>query len=102
MANDKYSGSYNAGPQLPSYMKEPDCRQAHSSAGYGHAKRGAIGAHFRRGKAHNRGAHHRDPQHGKPFFRKGQRTARRSDAQHSSAQHRSQGEYPARGESSAA
>ena len=22
MANDKYSGSYNAGPQLPSYMKK--------------------------------------------------------------------------------
>ena len=55
MANDKYSGSYNAGPQIPSYMKK------NGSAGHGHAKRGTIGAHLRRGKAHNRGAHHRDP-----------------------------------------
>ena len=101
MANDKYSGSYNAGPQLPSYMKK------NTTAAKRTAAQGTAGAHLRRGKAHNRGARHSDAQHrgtrhSKPFLRKGQRTARRSDAQHSSAQHRGQGEYPARGESSAA
>ena len=113
MANDKYSGSYNAGPQLPSYMKKNTTAAKRTAAqGTGHAKHGISGAHLRRGKAHNRGAYHRDPQHrdpqhGKPFFRKEQHGAQRRstqlcNAQHSSAQHRSQGEYPARGGSSAA
>ena len=70
-------------------------------------KRRSIGAHLRRGKAHHHDPQHRGTQHSKPFLRKEQRTAQHRSthlrcAQHSSAQHRSQGEYPARGESSAA
>ena len=32
MANDKYSGSYNAGPQLPSYMKKQQAQGTNSTA----------------------------------------------------------------------
>ena len=32
MANDKYSGSYNAGPQLPSYMKKQQVQGTNSTA----------------------------------------------------------------------
>lgn len=47
MANDKYSGSYNAGPQLPSYMKKKVTtakRATQSAAARSTAKSGAASA----------------------------------------------------------
>ena len=43
MANDKYSGSYNAGPQLPSYMKK-NTTAAKRTAAQGTAARSTASA----------------------------------------------------------
>ena len=91
MANDKYSGSYNAGPQLPSYMKK-NTTAAKRTAAQGTATRSAAPSARTSAAAKRTTAAHTTATRS---------TASRSSAR-GSAQHRSQGEYPARGESSAA
>lgn len=84
MANDKYSGSYNAGPQLPSYMKK-NTTAAKRTAAQGTAARSAAQSARTSAAAKRTTAAHGTATHSTAARGTASRSYARSSAQHSAA-----------------
>lgn len=84
MANDKYSGSYNAGPQLPSYMKK-NTAAAKRTAAQGTAARSTASAARTSAAAKRTTAAHGTATHSTAARGTASRSSARSSAQHSTA-----------------
>lgn len=84
MANDKYSGSYNAGPQLPSYMKK-NTAAAKRTAAQGTAARSAAQSARTSAAAKRTTAAHGTATHSTAARGTTSRSYARSSAQHSAA-----------------
>lgn len=88
MANDKYSGSYNAGPQLPSYMKKKVTtakRTTQPAAARSTAKSGAASARTSAAAKRTTAAAHGTATHSTAERSTASRSSARSSAQHSTA-----------------
>lgn len=84
MANDKYSGSYNAGPQLPSYMKK-NTTAAKRTAAQGTAARSAAPSARTSAAAKRTTAAHTTATRSTATRSTASRSSARSSAQHSTA-----------------
>ena len=84
MANDKYSGSYNAGPQLPSYMKK-NTAAAKRTAAQGTAARSTASAARTSAAAKRTTAAHGTATHSTAARGTASRSSARGSAQHGAA-----------------
>lgn len=84
MANDKYSGSYNAGPQLPSYMKK-NTTAAKRTAAQGTAARSAAQSARTSAAAKRTTAAHGTATHSTAARGTASRSSARGSAQHGAA-----------------
>ena len=84
MANDKYSGSYNAGPQLPSYMKK-NTTAAKRTAAQGTAARSTASAARTSAAAKRTTAAHGTATHSTAARGTASRSSARSSTAHSAA-----------------
>ena len=86
MANDKYSGSYNAGPQLPSYMKK-NTTAAKRTAAQGTATRSAASSARTSAAAKRTTAAHTTATRSTATRSTASRSSARGSAQHGAATH---------------
>ena len=84
MANDKYSGSYNAGPQLPSYMKK-NTTAAKRTAAQGTVTRSAASSARTSAAAKRTTAAHGTATHSTAARGTASRSSARGSAQHGAA-----------------